>query len=192
MLKSGEEKYSRGWRGAPAKGVGRETGARVQIPPSPPRKQVSKDACFFDEKNKELNPSAGDRRGLRFGAPRSGWSEKGLAQRSKKSRKRVGEPRRFFREPQEGLQSNFKSLLLRYEKSHFCLLTKVTFFNDIRSWRNGRYIFDMISLCERRYTLRHMKERILYHIFNENISYGNVVYHIAITIYHWKSHHIMI
>ena len=30
-----QEKYSRGWRGAPAKGVGRETGARVQIPLSP-------------------------------------------------------------------------------------------------------------------------------------------------------------
>ena len=30
------EKYSRGRRGAPAKGVGRATGARVQIPPSPP------------------------------------------------------------------------------------------------------------------------------------------------------------
>ena len=30
-----EEKYSRGRRGAPAKGVGRVTGARVQIPPSP-------------------------------------------------------------------------------------------------------------------------------------------------------------
>ena len=30
------EKYSRGRRGAPAKGVGRVTGARVQIPPSPP------------------------------------------------------------------------------------------------------------------------------------------------------------
>ena len=29
------EKYSRGRRGAPAKGVGRVTGARVQIPPSP-------------------------------------------------------------------------------------------------------------------------------------------------------------
>ena len=28
------EKYSRGRRGAPAKGVGRATGARVQIPPS--------------------------------------------------------------------------------------------------------------------------------------------------------------
>ena len=32
------EKYSRGRRGSPAKGVGRETGARVQIPPSPPEK----------------------------------------------------------------------------------------------------------------------------------------------------------
>ena len=30
-----QEKYSRGWRGAPAKGVGRATGARVQIPLSP-------------------------------------------------------------------------------------------------------------------------------------------------------------
>ena len=30
------EKYSRGRRGAPAKGVGRATGARVQISPSPP------------------------------------------------------------------------------------------------------------------------------------------------------------
>ena len=29
------EKYSSGWRGAPAKGVGRSRGARVQIPPSP-------------------------------------------------------------------------------------------------------------------------------------------------------------
>ena len=30
------EKYSSGRRGAPAKGVGRETGARVRISPSPP------------------------------------------------------------------------------------------------------------------------------------------------------------
>ena len=32
------EKYSRGRRGAPAKGVGRVTGARVQIPLSPLKK----------------------------------------------------------------------------------------------------------------------------------------------------------
>ena len=32
------EKYSSGRRGAPAKGIGRETGARVQIPLSPPLK----------------------------------------------------------------------------------------------------------------------------------------------------------
>lgn len=31
--------YSRGRRGAPAKGVGRVTGARVQISPSPPAKK---------------------------------------------------------------------------------------------------------------------------------------------------------
>ena len=30
------EQYSSGWRGAPAKGVDRETGARVQIPAAPP------------------------------------------------------------------------------------------------------------------------------------------------------------
>ena len=30
------EKYPRGRRGSPAKGVGRVTGARVQIPASPP------------------------------------------------------------------------------------------------------------------------------------------------------------
>ena len=30
-----QEKYSRGRRGAPAKGIGRVTGARVQIPLSP-------------------------------------------------------------------------------------------------------------------------------------------------------------
>jgi hypothetical protein len=29
-------KYSSGLRGAPAKGIGRVSGARVQIPPSPP------------------------------------------------------------------------------------------------------------------------------------------------------------
>ena len=34
------EKYSRGRRGAPAKGVGRVTGARVQISPSPPYKDT--------------------------------------------------------------------------------------------------------------------------------------------------------
>ncbi len=35
MKDSHSEKYSRGRRGAPAKGIGRLRGARVQIPPSP-------------------------------------------------------------------------------------------------------------------------------------------------------------
>ena len=43
-----EEKYSRGRRGAPAKGVGRETGARVQIPPSPFFSDVSNGKEFSD------------------------------------------------------------------------------------------------------------------------------------------------
>ena len=38
LINSEEEKYSRGRRGAPAKGVGRVTGARVQIPLSPSKK----------------------------------------------------------------------------------------------------------------------------------------------------------
>ncbi len=57
------EKYSRGRRGAPAKGVGRETGARVQISPSPPQKSKHINACFF-VLQKDLNSSDGGRRGL--------------------------------------------------------------------------------------------------------------------------------
>ena len=36
LAKYNTEMYSRGRRGAPAKGVGRVTGARVQISPAPP------------------------------------------------------------------------------------------------------------------------------------------------------------
>ena len=39
--------YSRGRRGAPAKGVGRVTGARVQISPSPPNKKATQSGGFF-------------------------------------------------------------------------------------------------------------------------------------------------
>ena len=44
------QKYPRGRRGSPAKGVGRETGARVQIPPSAPQETalfVGNRAVFF-------------------------------------------------------------------------------------------------------------------------------------------------
>ena len=44
---SGKEKYSSGWRGAPAKGIGRLRGARVQIPPSPVKKESVNDSFFF-------------------------------------------------------------------------------------------------------------------------------------------------
>ena len=37
FTKAPMEKYSSWWRGAPAKGVGRVTGARVQISPTPPK-----------------------------------------------------------------------------------------------------------------------------------------------------------
>ena len=37
------EQYSSGRRGAPAKGIGRETGARVQISPAPPLLSILKD-----------------------------------------------------------------------------------------------------------------------------------------------------
>ena len=41
------ESYSRGRRGAPAKGVGVEMHARVQIPHSPPRKGLGLSQSFF-------------------------------------------------------------------------------------------------------------------------------------------------
>ena len=41
------EKYSRGRRGAPAKGVGRATGARVQISPSPPENKYTVQCIYF-------------------------------------------------------------------------------------------------------------------------------------------------
>ena len=37
----------------------------------------------------------------------------------------------------EPVGQGFESLPARQEKSHLCLLTKVTFFNDIRSLWNG-------------------------------------------------------
>ena len=41
------EIYPRGRRGSPAKGVVRETVARVQIPQSPPKKKATKYGGFF-------------------------------------------------------------------------------------------------------------------------------------------------
>ena len=41
------ESYSRGRRGAPAKGVGVEMHARVQIPHSPPKKGLGLSQSFF-------------------------------------------------------------------------------------------------------------------------------------------------
>ena len=41
------QKYSSWRRGAPAKGVGRETGARVRVSPSAPEKGTCKSKCFF-------------------------------------------------------------------------------------------------------------------------------------------------
>mgnify|MGYP001709275264 CR=1 FL=1 len=41
------ENYSSGWRGSPAKGVGRATGARVQIPDSPPKHLVLLGAFIY-------------------------------------------------------------------------------------------------------------------------------------------------
>ena len=48
-----------GRRGAPAKGVGRVTVARVQIPPSPPVKRANLFGLLFLLLNKELNPRDG-------------------------------------------------------------------------------------------------------------------------------------
>ena len=62
MLFLSMEKYSRGRRGAPAKGVGRETGARVQIPPSPPTKSKHEKVLVFLRAENKKNPSAGGKR----------------------------------------------------------------------------------------------------------------------------------
>ena len=48
------EKYSSGRRGAPAKGIGRETGARVQIPPSPFARAAEKTLKNFEKSLKKL------------------------------------------------------------------------------------------------------------------------------------------
>ncbi len=98
------EKYSRGRRGAPAKGVGRETGARVQIPPSPPEKAPHFRAGLFTlfAGIWSRPPPAADAGRIFWRSGRQGQG--GCARRW---------PRRA---PQEGLRSRFKSLLLRQKK----------------------------------------------------------------------------
>ena len=49
------QKYSSWWRGAPATGVGRVTGARVRVSPSAPKKRYRFRCLFFDAKNRESN-----------------------------------------------------------------------------------------------------------------------------------------
>ena len=80
------EKYSRGRRGAPAKGVGRETGARVQIPPSPPEKAPHFRAGLFTL----LSGFGPERRKARAKNPTAacgGCREDFLAQRSARPRR---------------------------------------------------------------------------------------------------------
>ena len=56
------EKYPRGRRGSPAKGVGRETGARVQIPPSPPRIRAHPIGWALILSLEKFDPNAGYRK----------------------------------------------------------------------------------------------------------------------------------
>ncbi len=53
------EQYSSGRRGAPAKGIGRETGARVQISPAPPLLSILTisltNSFFIAKKNRLLS-----------------------------------------------------------------------------------------------------------------------------------------
>ena len=76
------EKYSRGRRGAPAKGVGRATGARVQIPLSPLALKKEPKGSFFNA-NGEKELSRRFRRGL-TGLKRTSTCENafGFAKRS--------------------------------------------------------------------------------------------------------------
>ena len=82
------EKYSRGRRGAPAKGVGRETGARVQIPPSPPEKAL--ETSRFQGFSLCLPGFGPERRKARAKNPTAasgGYREDFLAQRSARPRR---------------------------------------------------------------------------------------------------------
>ena len=80
------EKYSRGRRGAPAKGVGRETGARVQIPPSPPEKAPHESAGLFTLFS-GFGPERREARAKSSSAACGGYSENFLALRSAKPRR---------------------------------------------------------------------------------------------------------
>ena len=80
------EKYSRGRRGAPAKGVGRETGARVQIPPSPPEKAPHESAGLFTLFS-GFGPERREARAKSSSAACGGYSANFLALRSAKPRR---------------------------------------------------------------------------------------------------------
>ena len=97
------EKYSSGRRGSPAKGVGRGTGARVQIPPSPYEKAAHPkgSGCFFVHRGKDLNPKRRVPAGAEKPSAAGGrYSEVFLAQRSKS---REAKASRRFWAPQGGL-----------------------------------------------------------------------------------------
>ena len=66
------EMYSRGRRGAPAKGVGRVTGARVQISPSPPTKKAHRKVCLFRWRRWRDRSRRRSRRGLGARPPPGG------------------------------------------------------------------------------------------------------------------------
>ena len=82
------EKYSRGRRGAPAKGVGRETGARVQIPPSPPEKALETSRFQgFSLCPPGFGPERRKARAKNPTAASGGYREDFLAQRSARPRR---------------------------------------------------------------------------------------------------------
>ena len=78
------EKYSRGRRGAPAKGVGRETAARVQIPPSPPSEQSLKIVKYLIRLSKKSRTNRGFFT-YKFTKEKI-WITKKLNQKSKKTK----------------------------------------------------------------------------------------------------------
>ena len=103
------EKYSRGRRGAPAKGVGRATGARVQISPSPPTESVP----HFGGRFLLADQSALNSPSLRRGAvqtllarhPRKPFFIRGSGETTRVAPSRIRSGRRV------------KSLLLRHERN---------------------------------------------------------------------------
>ena len=122
MITSTRRNTQAGRRGAPAKGVGRATVARVQIPLSPPNKKAPRLGCFFVwQRGISVPPSDGWPREGDV-CERARWAKK-RAKRSSRGRRLAsgGSPRRQSRAPQWGIRTTiFNSETTKRGKQDRC------------------------------------------------------------------------